>query len=209
MAASTVPTLVNTTDATGWAISPWPDLPWAFGDCRLEVGFTGGGPGGTCDVFFAGVLAWYRPAQEILVVSREVDSTAVKTRIDRRGRKAGSGSPYAIKVSEPAVTRLVAKFHANVDGVPDDGSGTYTGAASSLIQLPCDIVQHVLGVWAGQPLSKIERTPGAYGNFVDVRQKFKTWRQSNMVLAFSTGQEGDVASLVEAIAEARDRKSVV
>ncbi|MBI4169839.1 MAG: hypothetical protein HY510_07870, partial [Acidobacteria bacterium] len=94
-----------------------------------------------------------RTADALAAAERTVDADASTARV---GNTALGGNSTA----EVVVGRRVS---ADVQGVPDDGSGTYTGTPNALIQRPDHVRKHVLMGLAGIPVSLIHAASFAAG----------------------------------------------
>lgn len=178
-----------------WGGGDLPDLSWCFADCVLKAYFLAGS--GTFDVFMMGLSIGY------LVNKNVIQSERVTGRMIRRKRsvptwgvngKRAIYKTYSEPEILPPITELQGTFFTNVDGYPDDGSGTYTGSASALIERAPDIATHLLVNQAGQTIAQIERGASVFGSLVDARAKLKTWRGADMKFTIGFGDDEDVAT---------------
>ena len=99
---------------------------------------------------------------------------------------------------QPAVTEISEKFFANLDGYTDDGSGTYTGVASALIERAPDILRHILATYAAE--TSVVTAVSTFGSFIDARAELKTWRSNDMKLALSMPQAVDITTILSVLA---------
>lgn len=99
----------------------------------------------------------------------------------------------------PALLNVNGQFFANVKGYADDGSGTYTGTASALIERPCDIARHLLAVYGG--VSSFETGASAFGSFALARSLLRNAAPADYKLAAWIGEQTSVQQAVQAVAE--------
>lgn len=75
--------------------------------------------------------------------------------------------------------RSVANAYVSAAGLIDDGSGTYTGTASSQLENPADLARYVLAAHGAQ--TSFVTGSGQAGSFVDARNNLNTWAGYNGV----------------------------
>lgn len=151
---------------TTWA-APFPTSPWAFGSDRIVRVFFDqtASPAGWCRVFALCIRVTFSPKQQV-IQSERIREETVQQRVAAGQRKWG---PYTKPIREPAVVELRGKFWANVRGLQDDGSGTYTGTAGALIQQMPDIIRHLLVTYGGVTAGEIETGTATFGSLVAAR----------------------------------------
>lgn len=138
-----------TITADAWGTAPLPIQPWAFDECYLQVRWSAAAAGQWVRVFFIGLTVRYR--------AEEFSSFTTFTRYVY----INPGSvPYPgveleppIAVGPPTRARqeiIGSRIAASVGGHKDDGSGTYSGGAGSVMERFPDIARHLLSVYGGQ-----------------------------------------------------------
>jgi hypothetical protein len=138
-------------------------------------------------ILFARVLAQYRPKQRLVRTEQRIVSKADyfreqgvdTTQWSRRKRALVRGY---VPVST-AITQAEGNYYASPQGYADDGSGTYTGSASALIERAPDIARHILQTAGGVSSGRIETAVGGHGSFVDARLKLLDWRGQYLLFA--------------------------
>lgn len=185
--------------ANGWNLSGC-NLTWGF---QVPAAGVNTGVNMRCHGF--GLVIQYQP---ILLRGKYGNKAVFIPRPasdDRRGHDAqyfGKGK----WVLETPIADVSDEYFANVDGPLDDGSGTYTGAASALISRAPDIAHYLLRTYCGLSAGDIETGVGALGSFADARAKLRTWNQRDMEHFLSIDTEAQAKDLVEQLA--RDSVSV-
>lgn len=122
----------------GWGSSNLPTEPWDFSRHELRVAFTGGSPGGTMDIIQVGLTIEYLPAQQLMEVTRQLQTVTVPVRPRERAPDPGRVPFLQTTTAETMqlvnVSELRGKFYANVLGLPDAaGDGTYAGDIITLV----------------------------------------------------------------------------
>ena len=189
---------------TAWGASALPDEPWDFAQCELSVVWEGGGTyNGSLEVVLMGILVEYLPAQETLGIEKRLETVTVpRPRLGpgRHRPRHGSHVYSAPSASErevlTTIKELRGKFYANVHGVPDDASGTYTGTALAVIERPCDVARYVLEAFAGAAADRVETGLGEFGSFVDARALLRTWTNRDMILGLHLSDAVDVQTVL-------------
>ena len=172
-------------------------------DWRIATGVAGAtqelilkfsaGANQTARIHLAALVAVYRPNLN-LIVAQSVNQDLRRrllTEAIRRGGVLGRGSAtdYAVArrireaTTSPAQYGLSASMYANLLGQADDGSGTYTGVASELIQRAPDIMRHFLTTYGAVSAGDIESGSTAFGSFVAARDSLRTRVGSEFIFA--------------------------
>lgn len=148
----------------------------ATGQVELVVDFAGGAAN-KARIYWCAVPIKYTPYDTILSPAVKRFETTYKAARDwskgnsnRQGMRPRLSQGGRWVTLDEEIAALSAMFYANPEGYADDGSGTFTGTASALVQVPPDIVRHLLVTYAGlNASSDFETTGGAFGSFVDAR----------------------------------------
>lgn len=119
---------VATAWGTGLIGNHIPVSPYAFSETNMEFGWsnfpsliTGTG---AAELYCAGWLVRFVPGQSVVQSERIITKTGTRPVTSPRSGKTVF-MPYTVEETLPPVTELRGKFFANVDGWPDDGSGSY------------------------------------------------------------------------------------
>lgn len=168
----------------------WPTDFWSFGSqgCHIRVYFTGTATGAKARIYYCGLSLKVRPSWPVVTPERIVpgyvnDTRMVQTIGGSRRHHYRRREPR-LDIRIPAVERVdTTEFVATLQGYADDGSGTYTGTASALIERPPDILRHLLATHCGESL--FETGVGEPGSLVDLRSELTTWRKTDMRSAFA------------------------
>lgn len=107
----------------------------------------------------------------------------------------GAGSTF-----RAARLQAQGQFFANIKGYADDGSGTYTGSASALIERPCDIAHHFLVTYGELSGSDIETGASDFGSFVSARAALRDGGPTDYKLAAWIGQKTSVQQVLRELA---------
>lgn len=190
------PTVGSASLGVAWGGARMPDTPWNFSE--IEVTFewtTNVNPKETKFIFALGIGVVYKPKAKIYA-PRQVSRPHF-----RRGSR---GMPEFIASRElaPPDTEIESLFFATLEGMADDGSGTYTGSADALVERPCDIAHHLLRNYGGQNSGQVESGAGLFGSFVDARSSLLTWRNGQWRCAFAIAEASSVGSWIQRIAQA-------
>ena len=191
--ASTAPTVLATNTFALADADPW-DF---FSQYQFRVMFRGGTPAGQAKVFFVGWVIKFKPYEATVVTERFVGryrtvQRSVKVPFIRRPLFY----PYQEPALEPAVTELEGSFFCNVRGHKDDGSGTYTGTASTLIERLPDIIRHLLVTYGAESPANIEAGESAIGSFVSARAVLIDERGATLRYAMSIGISTDMTAAI-------------
>jgi len=118
------------------------------------------------------------------------------------GYKTRRSRNYLVPVTTiiPETFRLDGQFFGNPKGYADDGSGTYTGVASALIERPCDIAQHFLATYGGVSGGNIETGATAFGSFALARSLLRNAQPTDLKMAVWIGQRTTVQRALQALA---------
>ena len=154
-------------------------------------------PAGWAKIFFIGLIFRFRPREEILQTERFMGRYRTVPRPERGTRKG----PFQLPVMEPAVTELQGKFYGNIQGYADDGSGTYTGVASALIERAPDIVRHLLITYGGQTAAQVENDANIFGSFLEARGVLKDLRGQDLLYALSVSDGTDMMTVLAWLAQ--------
>lgn len=149
--------------------------PWDVGGHGLVAG------AGTAHIFFVGVVVQIGVKKFLLESERVFPNAIVRDREARPqgNSKGGSGGkrpamgPFPTMTVVPPIYELRGDFYANMIGRADDGAGTFTGSAGSVIERAPDIMMHLLNVYGGVSLNDIERGASSFGSFVAARASLK------------------------------------
>jgi hypothetical protein len=203
-ATATTPAVqVGTWNAADWTQN------WDFGsggtahpwDLRLD--FTGGTTN-KAKIYWAVLVVKYRPSRSLVTPSGR---TVLSYTVDRRKLPGPLSNPFARPLwgptyfDVPAQFRLEGQFYGNVKGYADDGSGTYTGSAGSLIERAPDVLRHFLVTYAGVSGGSIETGAGATGSFVDLRDSLRNAQPTDFKLAVHIGERMTAQQALQKIAE--------
>ena len=200
--ASQTPTVRSYITAfTGWGSNNfWPTTPWDYQGRVLRftwdlINFPAS-CAGKIKIFFIGALIRYRPRQDVVQTERH---TGEYRTVQRQAPSPWVGarlksyfSPYREPVILPAETELRGKFYCNVQGQEDDGSGTYTGTASALIERLPDIVRHLLVTYGAESAANIETGAATLGSFVAARAVLIDERGTDLKFALSISSSTDM-----------------
>lgn len=156
LAASVNPIVHPTTEAAAELITISGGLPAPLHTWTIKIGFFGAGPAGVLDLFFFALYARFRPKDEILQSGRVVQSgrgplPEAQRRSDRRQVTT------TIQTTPPQI-EASGKFFHTLNGLLDDGSGTYTGSAGALIEKMPDILRHVMVAYGAAAIADIDAT---------------------------------------------------
>lgn len=189
-----------------WAAADYNASSWGFGDngtalFDVRVDFTGGATN-KAKVYWVVLVVKYRPQRSLVTPGKRVVS----------GMKIQRGAPFTPPVGgRPIPTRtftdiaatysLEGQFFGNVKGYKDDGSGTFTGTASALIERPADIIRHFLVTYGGISGGSIETGAGASGSFVDLRSTLRNAQPSDFKMAVHIAERMSVQQAVQKMAE--------
>jgi hypothetical protein len=187
-AASTVPT----TAVISW---PW-YTAWDFtfidtGPSQrhsvLQVQFNGGS-GQKCYVYFVGLRVLYVPNDDLLSTRTQIVlASAFPPRVKSRLINPGDEFP--------------SLFGMNLQGAPDDASGTYTGAGNALIQRTPDCMRWLLvNYGAANPTSDFELGATSFGSFVQERG-YQTAEGKDFIHSLHGGESRRVSDWLRILAE--------
>lgn len=183
--------------------STWITSPWDFSDWEVEFGWPTSSPAitgtGTAELYFLGLMAYFVPRQSTVESEKEFVHTETRP-LRRRGIGHNIWLPYEVRETIPAVMEIVGKFFANLEGYPDDASGTYTGTPDALIQRPTDVLRHLLEVYGGEIAARFPAS--GFGSIVEAREFLKTWKGLDFALAFQIADSTDVMTVLSWIAQA-------
>lgn len=200
----TVPTiLTGTWDANYWS-RPWriSESAAKTGPIDLVVDFAAGATN-KAHVLFAAVRIKYRPQLGLVTPAGIVAPNVPRQLIPQVDPYATRGPTFFIPIPgfHPAQFRTDDQFFGFARGWVDDGSGTYTGTASSLIKKPCDIARHLLVTYGGVAGADIEDGAGEFGSFVDARATLRDASPDDFNLACYFGENGSVREALRTIGE--------
>jgi hypothetical protein len=191
-----------------WNAADWTQA-WDFGsggtahpwDVRID--FTGGTTN-KAKVYWVALVVKYRPARSLVTPSGR---TVLSYTADKRTLRGPLANPFSKPVwapryfDLPAQFKLEGQFYGNVKGYKDDGSGTYTGVASALIERPADILRHFLVTYGGVSGGSIETGAGVNGSFIDLRDSLRNAQPVDFKLAVHIGERMTVQQALQKMAE--------
>ncbi len=181
---------LNTPTGAGAIItSGMPADKWNLGSggAYIKVYLTGVATGQKARIFAVGLSYRFRPQWPVATPSRTYLSS-YRTVQKKKGlffNPFNAGDMFQtvpVYTTEPEEQIVDGQFFATLEGYADDGSGTYTGTASALIQRPPDVLRHFLATYCSETLLETGSNPGS---LVTLRDDLKTWRGSDIVAAFS------------------------
>jgi len=188
-------------------VFPFPPVTkaWDFSSMYLSVDYNDFGfpnADSVVNVFAMGLSVQYTPSTDTMKAARVVESSRTMS-VPRRSPWSGARYtvtvPYTHRETVPAVLAVRGRFFANFHGAADDGSGTYTGSPSTLIECPPDIMHAVLRQYGAQAAGQIMLDTGEHGSFVDARDLMITRFGTPMVLGMSISDPLDVQTLLAQI----------
>lgn len=160
------------------------------------VDFAGASANNKARIYWLALRVKYRPSRSMLTPAVYAP---YRTRQEINARNNPAINPFPLEMYSPAVSSVSGQFYANLKGYMDDGSGTYTGTASAVIERPCDIIRHFLTTYGGA--SSFETASGGFGSFVDARDKLRNAAPSDFKLACWLGEASSVQRYVQKMAE--------
>jgi len=195
-------TLIGTSVSLGandWGAGSMPVTPWAFSECQIVAYWDlAPAPGAREDVWihFVGLEVVYAP----------------RAKVWAPGYRIAPGRKYLPRVWLPVAgepirtvapdTEIDADFYGTCEGYQDDGSGTYSGSASALIERPADIAHHLLRNYAGQSAAQVQTATSTFGSFVDARSAIGTWNSGQLKAGMQISDISDVETLLKDLARA-------
>lgn len=188
--------LTGTYDAAYW------DQNWNFGgpstlQFGLQVDFAGAVANNKASVLWAAVKVKYRPQQSLVKAGFVRYGAFGQSR--RIETYEGPIFPFIPSLVEQPKFSLEGQFYGNVKGAPDDGSGTYTGSATSLIERVPDTARWYLQEWGG--VSSVETGATDFGSFVLGRDTMRNAQPSDFKLATHVSQLTNLAEILKRIGE--------
>lgn len=193
-----------------WSSTYW-NQSWQFGgsttgspwDIRCE--FTGGAAN-VARVYWAVLRVKYRPQRSLVTPAYISGGFFAGAPIPPTTQGVtGPADSYLLRAGRstlrPAQLELQGQFFANIKGYADDGSGTYTGTASALIERPCDIARHFLVTYGGVAGADIETGASDFGSFVLARDLLRNAEPSDYKLAAWIGQKSSVQQVLREFAQ--------
>jgi len=198
-ATGTTPTILS-----GSWDSAWWSQNWDFGGFAssapdrttidVRVDFSGGATN-KARIYWVALRVKYRPQRNL--VTPEHNSYKV-VGLKPRNRGWGGFAPVVETTTTPAEYAVDSQFFSNLKGYADDGGGTYTGSAGSLIELAPDIAQHFLATYGNQ--SSFENGTGAFGSFAEARGKLANGSPNNFKMAVRVDSITSVQAVLQEIA---------
>jgi hypothetical protein len=185
-----------------WSTNYW-NQNWQFGSggahaWDIRVDFTGGAVN-KAHIFWVALIIKYRPQRSVVTPG---SLSYVRSTVRTPSRPPND--PRDVRFSPVSVQptyQLDGQFFGNMKGFKDDGSGTFTGVASALIERPCDIVRHFLATYGLISGGSIETGGGATGSFVDARAVLRSAGPTDFKLACWIGQRSTVQRIVQSMCE--------
>ena len=199
---STYTPAASTTPKGAYAVYPTTET-FAV-EVYIRVYFTGVATGQWCRIFYVGLTNNFRPSWSQVTPARygyaaPNDPGTIEGRVNLWQR----GKPAISQVSGPVTeTKSDGEYFATLDGYADDGSGTYTGTASALIERAPDVLRHLLVTHCAQAAGDVETGASTFGSFVLAREALKTWRLSDMRAALSLSDFAQASDWITMLAEA-------
>lgn len=177
-ATGTTPSIYEHTYDPTWYGSNWEfgGFPSSSPDrtvVDIRVDFTGGTTN-KAKIIWIVLRVKYRPNRSIVTPAKRSPATWAFAPQNRFGRTYSHPQiETQVAVDLPATYDIEATFFANLKGHKDDGSGTYTGVASALVQAVPDVIRHFLATYAAQTsfetaYDATDPTVG-FGSFVKAR----------------------------------------
>ena len=210
-ATSTTPQVVRGTVPTDWWSQDWNFGGFADVTGREEINILVGFPSGTnkASIYWACLVVKYRPSRTVVA---PVKQHAIYRKVQRaskgfwiwRGRISTKTVLGRYVEDAPAIYEFDAPWYANIQGALDDASGTYTGSAASLMQIPSDIAMFLLHQYGQQtPGTEIETDAAAIGNFVVARSALKSYQgRPGVPFAFNVAYHlGEATTVGQAVAK--------
>ncbi len=196
----TTPQIVTGTwDTAYYNASTWQfgTKPSTGGVCCWSVDFAGASANNKARIYWLAIRVKYRPSRNMLTPAVYMPYTGTSPNNQWKGNPALQIAPLDLYL--PAIQTVSGQFYANIKGYVDDGSGTYTGTASAVIERPCDIIRHFLTTYGGA--SSFETASGGFGSFVDARNKLRNATPNDFKLACWLGEASSVQRYVQKMAE--------
>jgi len=188
----TTPAIQRATWPTGYWTQNW-DFGGGGTIFDIRVDFAGG-TANKASIYWVALVVKYRPQRSVVT-----PGAIVVNPLAPRGHERDPRNPQKVNVG--ARLRLDGQFYGCPKGYKDDGSGTFTGSASSLIQRPPDIMRHFLVTWGLISGSDVETGAGATGSFVDARDVLRNEQPSDAKLACWIGERSTVQRVLQKMAE--------
>jgi hypothetical protein len=129
------------------------------------------------------IILWVEYTRQRTLLREGVQSEGPEWRVDASGRQV-AGNPGASRMQFGTGT-----FHRGPDlyeyrpelghfssGVPDDGSGTYTGSAGAVIEHPAGVGHYILKDIAGFASSDFVTAASTFGSFTDIRTSLANYK---------------------------------
>ena len=188
-----------------WAAADYDANAWGFGDngtalFDVRVDFTGGATN-KAKIYWVVLVVKYRPQRSLVTPGKRVVKGQRIVNAPRYQPVGGRPIPLKIFATIDPQFSLEGQFYGNVKGYKDDGSGTYTGVASALIERPADIIRHFLVTYGGVSGGSIETGVGVTGSFVDLRDTLRNAQPSDFKLAVHIAERMSVQQAVQKMAE--------
>lgn len=173
-------------------------------EVTIRVYFTGVATGETCDVFYVGMADEFRPNWSLVtpqwIVVAETNEGRPQAKIVDTP-PLGFGPAQRVETGR-RIARLDGSFFSTLDGYADDGSGTYTGVASALIERVPDVLRHFLITYCAQSSGNIETGASTFGSLVKARDGLKTWAGLDMAMALSLSEFAQASDWLAIMAQA-------
>jgi hypothetical protein len=208
-------TWVSTGTALTVQRSTWPTTYWTqdwdFGGTTtvrdIRVDFAGAVANNKARIYWVALVVKYRPQRSVVTPGK----TYVSSRTYYQPNPGRPGYEYNPNANRPGWTnnyttvnptfKLDSQFYANVRGYADDGSGTYTGSAGSIIERPPDVIRHFLVTYGSVSGGSIETTSSTTGSFVDARSTLRNAQPYDLKLACWIGERTSVQRVLQTMAE--------
>lgn len=200
VSTGTVPAMLPGTWDNAWA-----NQSWQFGGMNLtapdrttidiRIDFAGAVANNKASILWASVRVKFKPQRNLSIPGTTVTGGGVDSQ-----RPLVETDPFpwlTHAAASPDQFSVTADFYGNLKGYADDGSGTYTGVAGGLVELPPDIARHFLATYGAQ--TQFVTTPGAFGSFVDARWKLKNGAVSHYKMAGRVGSQTTVQQQLQTV----------
>jgi hypothetical protein len=178
-----------------WQFGGFPDATHDLIDLRIDFA---GGATGNAKIYFAALVVRYRPERSLVIQGFSSPNLMTLARDLQHPRSRFPSWSSAPGEVTPPTYELDTEVFATIQGYADDGSGTYTGVANSLIERPGDIIRHILQTYGLVPAAGIEAGTSVHGSFTDARA---VQDAQNMKAVAHLTTRSNVGSTISSIAD--------
>lgn len=107
---------------------------------------------------------------------------------------------HAAQYATTPIYQFDAPVFSNCEGAPDDGGGTITGVAGSLIESPPDLIRWLLSVFGLlDPTTAFETAAGEHGSFVDARLTVRGGSPDPFKMAPYVGEQQKLSAIIKTL----------